>query len=302
MADGLAASAEARRYAPEEMARIMDVPPVLVPEILRDGTRLTQKWAHGPINAYSLGMDSHVIVGSYGRPVDISWHVEKGRFTSRTQRRGFTLIPEGVDGRWDIGPVTVSHVYLPKGRLQACADQISSGRPTELLIRVGFQDPIAAHLLDVLSQPVPQSDTAFRLFLEQAIDLLCLHLVRAHSAFGAPAAPAPRRGLADWQVRRVTEFMRAHLEQDIGLAELAALVHLSRYHFCTAFHRATGYTPHQWLTAERMTRARSLLVHTELSVTEIALAVGYETPSAFAASFRRTVGMTPSDFRRQMRS
>ena len=78
------------------MARIMDIPPVLVPEVLRDGTRLTQKWAHGPINAYSEGMDNHVIVGSYGGEVDIAWRVEKQRFESRTLRRGFTVIPEGV--------------------------------------------------------------------------------------------------------------------------------------------------------------------------------------------------------------
>ena len=278
----------------------MDVPPVLVPEVLRDGTRLTQKWAHGPINAYSLGMDSHVIVGSYGGEVDISWRVEKDRFVSRTLRRGFTLIPEGVDGRWDIGPVTVSHVYLPKERLQACADLVAPGKSAELLIRVGFEDPIAASLLDILSQPVVQGDAAFRLFLEQTIDLLCLHLLRAHSAFGAPPAPAPRRGLADWQVRRVTDFMRQNLHRDIGLADLAALVGLSRYHFCTAFRRATGHTPHQWLTGQRVARARRLLAETELSVTEVALTVGYETPSSFAASFRKAVGMTPSNFRREM--
>jgi AraC family transcriptional regulator len=59
-----------------------------------------------------------------------------------------------------------------------------------------------------------------------------------------------------------------------------------------------GRTPHAWLTEQRMTRARRFLSDPDMSISEIAVAVGYATPSAFSASFRRIVGMTPSDFRR----
>ena len=293
-------SRHGRRYAPEEMARIMDVPPVLVPEVLRDGTRLTSRWAHGGIHAYAQGMDSHVVVGSFGGEVDIRWRVENRRFVSRTLRSGFTLIPEGVDGRWDIGGgVTVSHVYLPKERLKACADLIAPGKPVEPLIRVGFEDSTTVRILQILSEEAVQGDASYRLFLEQAIDLLCLHLVRAHSAFGGTVAPFAS-GLARWQVKRVTEYMREHLGRSVGLSELAALVNLSRFHFCRAFRLTTGCTPHQWLTRARMERARRLLADPNLSVTEVALSVGYETPSAFTASFRRIVGLTPSQFRRSL--
>lgn len=297
----VAGPAASRRYAPREMGRIMDIPPVLTPEVLRDGTRLTRRWAHGAINSYMHGMDSHVVVGSFGNEVDINWRVENRRFRSRTLRRGFTLIPEGVDGRWDFGGgVTVSHVYLPKERLQACADLVAPGKPVELAIRVGFEDPIAVRLLEILSLEAEQADAGSRLFVEQAIDLLCLHLLRAHSSFGAPAPPVQRRGLADWQLRRVTDFMQQHLGQAIGLAELARLVNLSRFHFCTAFRLATGLTPHQWLIRARMNRARVLLADPGLNITDVALAVGYETPSAFAAGFRKAVGATPTAYRRSL--
>jgi AraC family transcriptional regulator len=92
--------------------------------------------------------------------------------------------------------------------------------------------------------------------------------------------------------------MRDRFDEDISLDELAALVTLSRFHFCTAFRLATGRTPHEWLTELRMNRARELLSDPVLRITDIALAVGYETPSAFAATFRRSVGTTPSEFRR----
>jgi AraC family transcriptional regulator len=124
--------------------------------------------------------------------------------------------------------------------------------------------------------------------------------VRAHSSFAALALEAPRGGLADWQLRRVTQYMREHLAEEIGLDELAALVNLSRFHFCTAFRKATGQTPHNWLMILRIEEARRLLETPALAVTDVALAVGYQTPSSFAAAFRKLVGTTPSAYRRAL--
>jgi AraC family transcriptional regulator len=111
---------------------------------------------------------------------------------------------------------------------------------------------------------------------------------------------APPGGLAHWQVKRVTAHMLDHLDRDIGLNELAKLVNLSRFHFCTAFRLTIGQTPRQWLIEKRIDHARTLLADRTLSITEIALAVGYTTPSAFATSFRWRIGMTPSAFRRAL--
>jgi AraC family transcriptional regulator len=123
----------------------------------------------------------------------------------------------------------------------------------------------------------------------------------------APAAPSEnsvewtgqqRRGLANWQVRRVTAYMSERLDQEVCLRDLARLVNLSRFHFCTAFRLATGQTPREWLIARRIERACALLAQPSMSITKVALAVGYATPSAFAASFHKRMGMTPSEFRR----
>ena len=109
-----------------------------------------------------------------------------------------------------------------------------------------------------------------------------------------------RRGLANWQVRRVTAYMGERLDQEIGLQELARLINLSRFHFCTAFRLATGQTPREWLIARRIERACNLLAQPSMSITNVGLAVGYATPSAFAASFHKRMGLTPSEFRRTL--
>ena len=113
-------------------------------------------------------------------------------------------------------------------------------------------------------------------------------------------SPGPRNGLADWQVKRVSAYMRENLARDIRLQELADLLNLSRFHFCTAFRAATGCTPHQWLTNQRLSYAKQLLKDGTLRITDIALVVGYETPSAFSATFRKVIGVSPSEYRRRL--
>jgi AraC family transcriptional regulator len=154
--------------------------------------------------------------------------------------------------------------------------------------------------LAMLRDDQTATDPSVRLFLERAIDLLCTRLVRHRPTFGVCDASARRRGLATWQVKRVTGYMRDRLDQGIALDALAALVNLSRCHFCTAFRLATGQTPYEWLTHERMARAKALLSDPRLRITDIALAVGYATPSAFSAAFRKMMGQTPSEFRRRL--
>ncbi len=246
-------------------------------------------------------MNGHVVMTCYGAERNIAYRTDDQRIRAKTRLGVITLIPGGYDGRWDIdGSIEVSHVYLSPDRLQAAADLLTGGQVPELVPRVGFEDPITARILEMLSREASLAESSSRLFVEQAIDLLCTQLVRGHSSLASATDSGPRRGLADWQIKRVTEYMLERLEEDIGLNELAALLNLSRFHFCTAFRLAIGTTPYKWLLARRIDRAKELLADLSLSVTEVALTVGYDTPSAFSASFRKVAGVTPTEFRRSL--
>ena len=269
--------------AASAIGHILDMPPVVIDAVFSGETRLTKRWTHGELHDTLPAFNTHVIITHYGTDAhEAVWRTEGRRLASRMRAGTITLIPSGHDGRWDIsGGVEVSHVYLPDARLQAAAKSLTGGKNVELLGRAAFEDPAAAGVMELLSREASFADPSSRLFVEQALD-------------------EPRRGLADWQVRKVTSYMREHLEEEIGLDELAALLSLSRFHFGTAFRLATGRTPHEWLVGERIGRARALLADPRLPVTEIALSIGYQTPSSFAAAFRKVVGATPSEFRRQL--
>src|ERR1700720_2657395 len=101
-----------------------------------------------------------------------------------------------------------------------------------------------------------------------------------------------------FKLRKTTELMAAHLEEEFSLIRLAREADMSEFHFSRLFKRTTGLTPSQYFIHLRMEKARRLLRETTKSVIEIGLEVGYTSPSHFAQVFRREVGIPPSEYRR----
>lgn len=114
---------------------------------------------------------------------------------------------------------------------------------------------------------------------------------------GAPLAPA-KGGLASWAERRCVELMRTRLSEDISLDDLAAEARLSPFHFARMFKQTFGVPPRVYLTRLRVEKACELLENTGLSVTEIALEVGYSSNQVLARVFVKHMRMSPSDYRR----
>jgi AraC family transcriptional regulator len=126
-----------------------------------------------------------------------------------------------------------------------------------------------------------------------------LAVITARLAGMLGQTPTPRGALARWQVDRVTDYLSADLSAGVALADLAALVGLSEAHFCRGFKRATGCSPLQWQLSLRMSSAKSLLVTTQVPISDVAAACGYAQPAHFAKLFRRATGVSPMEWRRQ---
>ena len=110
-----------------------------------------------------------------------------------------------------------------------------------------------------------------------------------------------RGGLPPRALRRVREFIKAHLEANISIRVLANIAGLSMYHFARAFKQSEGMTPHEYLVKCRVQRAKDLLAGTDLPLSEIALAAGFADQSHCARRFREQVGVTPSSYRWSLR-
>ena len=108
---------------------------------------------------------------------------------------------------------------------------------------------------------------------------------------------SPRR-MADWQIKRVLDYMESHLEDDIGLGELAAVAGMRPHYFCRAFRLSLGVPPYRFLINRRIERAKLLLSSTDTSVTGIGLSLGFANNAHFSTTFRRTVGRSPVAYRK----
>jgi AraC-like DNA-binding protein len=105
------------------------------------------------------------------------------------------------------------------------------------------------------------------------------------------------RALQYWRLRRVVEYIDAHLADRLGLLDLAAVAGLSRMHFASQFRAATGMRPHEFLLEWRIRRAEELLRNTPTSIVEIAMIVGFQTQAHFTTVFKRLAGCTPRRWR-----
>jgi AraC family transcriptional regulator len=92
--------------------------------------------------------------------------------------------------------------------------------------------------------------------------------------------------------------MRERLADPLTLADIAAEVHLSVYHFIRVFREATGETPHRFLTRLRIEQARRLLAGTDLTIERIAERCGFASPGSLSSAFRAHVGVRPSAYRK----
>jgi len=150
-----------------------------------------------------------------------------------------------------------------------------------------------------LKAEIGNSDPGSHQYAE-ALSLVLMHeLIQLERSPSGAARPL-RGGLPAWQQKRVVEFIQEHLAEEISLTALAELVDLSLYHFARAFKQSFGTPPHHYLMARRMDLARSLLQSPALSVTQIGIQIGFRETSSFTRAFRKFIGLTPTEYRRNL--
>jgi AraC family transcriptional regulator len=164
---------------------------------------------------------------------------------------------------------------------------------------IGVEDPVIGRLAALGRFQLNEGGAGGRLYLEGLAAALAVHLLRSSGL--SRRLPIPHRGgLAPRQIRRVLEYIEAHLTEELGLVELAAIVELSPHYFGEAFRISTGRSPHRYVMERRVECARGLLWDADRPIRDIAYAAGFSSQSHFTANFRRVTGLTPGRFRRSL--
>ncbi len=102
----------------------------------------------------------------------------------------------------------------------------------------------------------------------------------------------------DSPIQKAMSYVDQHLEQQLSLKEVAAYVHLNSSYFSVLFKEQTKMTFSEYVTRSRLQKAKNLLMGSNMSVSDIAEAVGYNTSKYFIKLFKEYEGQTPSKYRK----
>ena len=113
------------------------------------------------------------------------------------------------------------------------------------------------------------------------------------------AADAEPENQEERVITGITRYIQEHLEQEVSLSVLAEEFHLNSQYISQLFKNEIGVGFLAYLTNVRMEKAKKLLISTSLSIAEIADRVGYGDYRVFTKVFKKTEGITPSQYRRE---
>jgi len=138
-----------------------------------------------------------------------------------------------------------------------------------------------------------------RLFLEaKTLELVCCILDHFSASPEQPAASVRLTGSDRRRLQQVRELLEASFMEPIRIEDLTRQFGLNRNKLCTGFRHLFGVSIFDFACGLKMDQAWRLLRESQLSVSEIALNVGYSSSAAFSAAFHRHFGNSPSDIRR----
>jgi AraC family transcriptional regulator len=184
-------------------------------------------------------------------------------------------------------------VAIPK----ACVEDFTqdSGSRVDVRREEAFRSPRLERQLVRLWHELSDDAPGSRLFADQVMRTLIQTLARRTGSH-APSRHGRER-LPTHMLRRLRDYVESSLADDLDVTMMADVVQLSPAHFARAFAATVGMTPFRYVMTRRLACARELLERTHRPALDIALDVGFKTPSHFTSRFRREFGVTPRAIR-----
>jgi AraC family transcriptional regulator len=198
------------------------------------------------------------------------------------------VVPAHLDIRLDLGKMN-----------EIVADMRKAGeRRFEFVDVPRMRDPVVEHVgaifrAELNRAPHPAQD----LLIESLAVALFAHLIRSYTnAVGVEERA--RVSVDAAAVRRAVAYIEDNPDRAIPLQELAGAAGLSRFHFGRVFKHHLGLSPARYVERIRIAQAKALIVNAEMSLVQVAQAVGFADQSHFTRRFRFHEGRTPTAFAR----
>ena len=169
------------------------------------------------------------------------------------------------------------------------------GGAVHLEPRSALSDPLVSQIALTIANEM-EAGFLDRILADALSTTLAVQITRR---FVEPSAIAlaPSNGLSPERLRRVRDYIEAHLDDQLSLTDLAGVACLSPYHFSRSFKQAVGVGPQRYVIQRRLEHAKTLLRRTHQPLASIAQEAGFADQSHLNSIFRREMGVTPGRFR-----
>jgi AraC family transcriptional regulator len=246
----------------------------------------------------------HVIYINLAHDLMTAERVLDGRFQQENILKGdVAIIPANTHHicRWtseneflllSLEPTFFNQIILESVDLQGVELTPHFAAPEPLIQQIGL----------ALKSELESDGVGSKIYIESLKTTLCIHLLKQHSIASDKVTHfSNNKGLSPRKLRQAISYILDNLEKDLTLAEIAAVVEMSMYHFSRLFKKSTGFAPHQYVMNCRIAKAKKLLAESNNSIEQISEQVGFQSQSHFTNVFRKFIGITPKVYREQVR-
>lgn len=254
--------------------------------------------------AKSPALSEHRLILPLGPPAPLIQKRDSRLHESILQKGDSMFIPAGYPGSWRCPTKEINrpkkqqlHIWLKPELIKQAAEasEIDIDR-LDLVNSFGQQDSQLHHIAMLLLAELQTNVLMGQLYVESLTQVLVIHLLRHYSTFTQPIT-FENRSLSNTRLQQAIEYIHAHLDRELSLAEVAGVVNISPTYFANLFKHAMGISPHQYVVQQRVEQAKLLLLKTDLAIADIALQVGFSNQSHLTRHFKRLIGVTPKQVR-----
>lgn len=235
-------------------------------------------------------------------PEGVDHRCDDARYVGDGLPHSMNLVPPRIESRWRWQNVFEStHYQLSPALVAKVAEEAFDLDPARVHFPARYYDQSSPEVIDALTalrRELLSGGPGGRLCAESLANVLVVQLIRQISnRQGSNGVIRGSRGrLGRHALRAVEEYIHANLDQNVALADLADVAHLSEFHFARLFKQTTGLPPHQFVIHKRVERAKQLITAQRLSLAQVAVEVGFSDQSQLTRHFKRLVGVTPKQF------
>ncbi len=285
------------RITPDEWARRLSAAPSVSSDSATWPTALLKHWVGTDPTMDQPPLDHHYVVQHLGGAKQVDRRCEGSSVSTIVEEGALTFVPAGTEFKWHTrGPIDFAHLYISPALMSRTALRFDRVNELSLVDTVGCRDPLLEALYSAMREEIYSQRAASPIYLDTLLESFLIKLLLDHST-ACLRETKSRETLASFRIRRILDFIEAHLDHALTVGDLVEVAGGSPFHFSRAFKNSVGDSPYKYLLRRRMAHAQRLLMNTDWPLAKIAQSCGFSGAVSFSRSFFRLLGVTPTQFR-----